>query len=289
MPSEKVFHIRVNRSKVKKVLSKIERKKVKKNKSKLITLLRMTSSDMSGLHDLEVIDTPAAGAGTGAVDITTNTQSQNHGFTVENSVRLNVFGLLPEKNNTDTHDIPKEKNKYNKNENISIKTTGSSTIFCSDLKRFYSYSHEKGEKNTIIVVKYDQIDTKKIVKRIYEIDYNEKCHKHLFGNLPKEEIIKYIDSVKSIPTNVKGDEAKKIFNYLEEKKKLKEKYTHKIQINPKVDSRQSRVQCSIVNFEETLKDFIIYKSSDDNRNLLRGNKIIDSVESGRRKRNKKNK
>ena len=36
-------------------------------------------------------------------------QSQKHGFDIENSVRL-VFGIAEESNNTDTHDIPKNKN-----------------------------------------------------------------------------------------------------------------------------------------------------------------------------------
>ena len=214
-------------------------------------------------------------------------QSQKHGFTFENSTREQIFDLPNEKNNTDKHDIPKHKNKYNKNENCSIKTTGSETICCSDILRFYDYDFN--ENNTIIVIKYKQTETEKIVQSIYEIDYNIECHKVLFGNLPKEVIEKYVENVKSIPRHIKGDEAKKIFNYLEEKKELKKKYTNIIQINPKVDSSQSRVQCSIPNFEETLKDFIKYKSTSDKSNFIRGKQIIHKIESNKRTRHNKTK
>ena len=61
---------------------------------------------------------------------------------------------------------------------------------------------------------------------------------------------------KNIPNNVKGLEAKKIYDYLVEKNKLKKIYNNIIQINPKVDSKQSRVQCSISNFEKVLQSFI---------------------------------
>ena len=98
-----------------------------------------------------------------------STQSQNHGFIFENSIRKNVFNLPIESNNTDIHDIPKEKNKFNSNENCSIKTTGSDKIFCSDILRFFNYDFN--EKNTIIVIAYKQTDTHKIIENIYEIDY----------------------------------------------------------------------------------------------------------------------
>ena len=214
-----------------------------------------------------------------------SSQSQKHGFTYENNIRSIIFDLPLEKNNTDTHDIHKDKNKYNTNENCSIKTTGTNTICCSDILRFYNYDFEK--KNTIIVVSYKQTDVHKIIKHIYEIDYNKKCHELLFGNLPKKEIEKYINGVKSIPTNVKGKDAKNIFNYLVEKTKLKKLYNNIIQISPKVDHTQSRVQCAIPNFEKNLKEFITYKSSSDTPNIIRGKEIPLSIESGTRKRNTK--
>lgn len=210
------------------------------------------------------------------------TQSQNHGFKFENSVREKVFDLQGEMNNTETHDIPKHKNNYDENENCSIKTTGSGTICCGDLLRFYNYNFQ--ERNTIIVIKYKQTHTEKVIENIYEIDYNAECHKLLFGNLPLEVIKQYVECVKAIPSNIKGKEAKKIFDYLVEKKKIKTEYTNIIQINPKVDGSQSRVQCAITNFEINLKDFIKYKSCPNTPNLLRGKDIVAKITSGKRQR-----
>jgi hypothetical protein len=211
-----------------------------------------------------------------------NTQSQSHGFTFENSVRVDAFDLPGESNNTDIHDIPKVKNKHDSNENCSIKATGSGTICCGDILRFYDYDF--GEKNTILVIKYKQHDEVKVVETIYEIDYSRECHHHLFGNLPREVIEQYVTNVKRIPGKVKGADAKKIFSYLVEKKQINKNYTNLIQINPKVDGRQSRVQCSIPNFETALTPFIMYQSSSETPNLLRGKEIVAIVKSSRRKR-----
>lgn len=211
-------------------------------------------------------------------------QSQKHGFTFENEIRTKVFKLDPEVNDRNIHDIPHEKNKLVSNENISIKTTGSDIIHCGDISRFYKYDFNK--RNIMIIIKYIQDKEYKTIKNIYEIDYNSECHKMLFGNLPEDELYSYVKNVKSIPTNVKGDDAKKIYNYLDEKKKLSKKYNNIIQINPKVDSKQSRVQCSIKNFEDTLKQFIIYKSPIDCPNIIRDIPIIKSIYSNKRHRNK---
>ena len=67
-------------------------------------------------------------------------QSQKYGFIIENYIRENVFDIESQKNDINIHDIPKEKNKLNENENCSIKTTGSNTICCGDLLRFYNYN-----------------------------------------------------------------------------------------------------------------------------------------------------
>jgi hypothetical protein len=212
-------------------------------------------------------------------------QSQKHGFVFENSVRSDVFNLSPDVNNTDIHDIPKHINHFNNNENCSIKTTGSNVIYCGDILRFYDYKFD--EKNTIIVIKYKQTLTQKIVTSVYEIDYNKSCHKLLFGNLTRDILEKYVSGVKSIPTNVKGQEAKKIYNYLFEKKRMSKTYNHQIQINPKVSRTQSRVQCSISRFEKTLKKFITYKSRAHSPNILRDKQIVYMIESPKRSRKSK--
>ena len=136
-----------------------------------------------------------------------------------------------------------------------------------DILRFYNYNFN--EAHTTTVVQYNQVDNTNEIKCIFEIEYNKECHELLFGNLPESEIQTYVEGVKKIPKNVKGEEAKQIYNYLEEKKKMSTMYTNKIQISPKVVDSQSRVQCRINNFEDTLKDFITYKSSPNKPNCQR--------------------
>lgn len=212
-------------------------------------------------------------------------QSQKHGFVFENEIREKVFNLCHHSNDTNVHDIPCDQNTMNPNENISIKATGSNTIFCGDILRFFDYDFSK--INTIICIRYSQMKDFKIIKNIYEINYNQDCHDMLYGNMPREIIENYVNGVKSIPRNVKGEEAKSIFNYLDEKKRIQSQYSCKIQINPKVDSSQSRVQCSITNFETTLEKFIIYKSDRLYPNRIRGKDICLSIPSGRRERKSK--
>ena len=212
--------------------------------------------------------------------------SQLHGFIIENDIKENVFGLEYEKNNTDRHDIPKEKNKYDENENCSIKTTGSNTIDCSDI--FSIYSYDFNDKNTIIVYKYKQIDGNyKKLENIYEINYNKECHKRLFGDLPIDVLKEYVDLVKSIQKKINKDELKKYSrHYLAVKEKIQTEYNMKIRISPKVDSKsQRRVQCSIPDFPNLLKDFIVYKSDSEKPNMLRGKEIVLQFLSPKRIRN----
>ena len=211
-------------------------------------------------------------------------QSQNHGFMFENYIKFYVFGIEEtSRNDTNIHDIPASKNKFNKKENVSIKATCSEQIFCGDLLRFFSYDFDSYE-HTLLVIQYKQVNNLKTIQAIYEINYSKECHKILFGNLHLDVLENYVNNVKSIPSTTKGDAANEIFNYLAEKKKLKSQYTFNIQINPKVDSQQSRVQCSIPHFEVLLKDFITYKSSPEKPNLVRNIEIVQSLTSPPRQR-----
>ena len=212
------------------------------------------------------------------------TQSQKHGFTWENDIRKNVFKINCESNNTDKYDIPYYKNKLNPNENISIKTTGSGNICGGDILRIYDYDFEK--VNTIIVIEYNQEENKKVVKKIYEINYNKKCHKLFFGSISRNEIRDYVNNIKNIPKNIKGNEAE--FKYKVEKNSLQEKMGF-LQINPKVDSKtQRRVQCSF-NIKMFPKEFVKYESTVENPNIIRGKEINMSINSNKRKRGGNNK
>ena len=209
-------------------------------------------------------------------------QSQSHGFQWENIIRALVFGIPSESNNTDTHDIPSEKNKFDSNENISIKSTGCLTIECGDILRFFNYNMKK--KNTIICVKYEQIQDTKVINKIYEINYNEEMHNYLFGTITKEELMEYVNFIKSIKSGKCDKETNE--KYISEKERLQKNHNMKINISPKVDGKsQRRVQCSIPKFDNNLEKFITYTSSNDKPNLIRDIEIPLSIISKPRTRN----
>ena len=144
-------------------------------------------------------------------------QSQKHGFNFENEIKTKVFGLQPTSNDTDTHDVNCGLNKYDNNENVSIKISGGNNIDCADIIRFYSYDFS--QKNTIIAGFYTQItSTEKKITSIIELDYNEKLHNILFGGITLDELNEYVNLVKSIPHGKNTDKT-----YLQLKKNLQKK------------------------------------------------------------------
>ena len=62
----------------------------------------------------------------------------------------------------------------------------------------------------------------------------------------------------------------------------------RINISPKVDSKsQRRVQCSIPKFNDSLKNYITYSSTNDRPNVIRDIEIPLSIISKTRTRNSK--
>tara|TARA_Y100001958_G_scaffold93013_1_gene63485 strand:+ start:12894 stop:13739 length:846 start_codon:yes stop_codon:yes gene_type:complete len=206
-------------------------------------------------------------------------QSQAHGFTWENDVRR-VFGLGEESNNTDIHDIPCEKNKFNAHENISIKVAGGSSIDCGDWIRMFNNGLDRSSSLTMIIIHYKQQGHQKVIRAIYEVDYNEECHKMLFGTLSLDDINAYDTHIKAIPSGEPGPDTRN--QYITMKNDLQKRHRMQCNISPKVDSHnQRRVQCSIPHFTTTLQKFITYDSTRDANavNMLRGGKISSSIAS----------
>ena len=208
-------------------------------------------------------------------------QSQKHGFLFENEIRSKVFKLDTVSNDTKKYDIDCKENIYNPNENISIKTTGSNNIDCGDILRFFN--RDIDIKTTMIIGFYRQVNQyiKQIID-IVEVDYNDKLHRILFGDITLDEISKYVASVKSIPIG-------KVTNkdYIAVKNDLQKKYNMYIRISPKVDSKnQRRVQCSIPKIQELLKMYpeLIINRTIDGVLIVRGIQIDGKISSQRRKR-----
>ena len=213
------------------------------------------------------------------------TQSQGHGLFWDSEIRENIFGLKSCKNDTKKYDIDYYENKFNENENISIKTSSTNGFGCCDILRFYNGDFDK--KYTIILLKYRQDGNFKKIKQIIEIDYSEELRNYLFGTVTESILIDYVEFVKSIPPGKVSDEVKKEYKYL--KKKLQKEHNMIININPKVDSKnQRRVQCSVLNLDLIIEKFPHFLISKNTGAEIRGISISEKIQSLSRKRNKKN-
>jgi len=206
-------------------------------------------------------------------------QSQSHGLFWDSEIREKVFGLSACINDTTKYDISCEQNKFNCDENISIKTSGNNNIDCGDILRFYDIDISK--KITIILIRYKQVNNKKQINEILEIDYNEKLKNILFGNIPKKLLEEYVKYIKSIKSGNVSNEIKKM--YKDCKIKMQNEYNMYINISPKVDSKnQRRVQCSIPKIDQLFEKYPEFIISRNIESFVRGVKITEIIESSPR-------
>jgi hypothetical protein len=209
------------------------------------------------------------------------TQSQSHGLFWDNEIREKVFSLPPCKNDTKKYDIECIENKFNTEENISIKTTASNNIDCGDILRFYNGDFTK--KYTIILLRYIQLDNVKKIKEIIEINYNEELRNYLFGTITEDMLKQYVETIKKIPPGKASNTTKNAYKIL--KNKLQQEYGMHINISPKVDSKnQRRVQCSIPKIDALLELFPQNVISRTCENIIRGTAITAIINSARRLR-----
>lgn len=203
-------------------------------------------------------------------------ENQHHGFAWENDIKTKVFLLDPSIDYTATHDIPKEQNRFDHNENVSLKTTGRTTVDLGDAQRVFSYLAT--EIHTMFVVKYaQQDDTHKVLNGIYEMDLSQRDI--LWGSITATDIQELNALIRSVPVGQRTPPA------VIAKKKEMNARSGVIKFNPKIDSKnQRRLQCSIPKFAECLP---ILKSSTTDP-VLRGIPISSSIVSGRRVRNSRN-
>jgi len=209
-------------------------------------------------------------------------QSQRHGFVFENDIRTKVFKLDTVDNDTNKHDIPKDKNIFDSNENISIKMTGKNDISCGDILRFYDYRFD--EKNTMIVGKYSQKENEKKIEKIFEINYDQKMRDVLFGSVSRDELASYVSMIKALQHGKISKTTRE--HFIKNKKDIETKHDMKIQISPKVDSKnQRRVQCRIPNITDLMS--ILPDNFTITVDTVRGVKIQTTMCSGKRIRHSK--
>jgi hypothetical protein len=203
--------------------------------------------------------------------------SQQHGFDFQKIIENQVFGLTNlEQSYTAIHDIPKERNNLNPNENVSIKVTGTNSIGMGDPLRIYDYPST--EKHTALVIYYQQIGDRKVVKRTTEFSLDDKTS--LFGDIKREEIENLVHQIKSVPVGIPIGELnshrKRINNITKEISKRSA-----IKFNSKIDSKnQRRLQCTITSIPPS-----ILLHSEDSA-IFRGIQFTDHVVSGTRIRHR---
>jgi hypothetical protein len=212
------------------------------------------------------------------------TQSQSHGLFWDNEIRVHVFGLNKCINDTKKYDIDYFENKFDPNENVSIKTSSNNNIDCADIIRFFNGDFTK--KYTIILVRYNQKEQYKCIKEIIEINYTIELRNYLFGTITEEILQEYVNFIKSIPVGKVSDEIKN--EYKNKKILLQRLHNMYINISPKLDSKtQRRVQCSIPKIDKLIETFPNIVISRTTEPLVRNIQITSKIFSIARIRNVK--
>lgn len=213
-------------------------------------------------------------------------ESQGHGKAWEIDIQKKIYLIDKKYDNTQKYDIPKEDNNLHK-KNVSIKTSCSMSIDMADIMRLL-----KSENLDVVCVIYKQI-TPKIKEAIKTVVFDfDEFKETLIKDLKKcnytpEEWLKKIDDydnyVKNLPKEYYPNSKKlprKEKEHLIKKKSLCEGLKY-FQVNPKIDSKQQRVQCSI-----NLNKLNITKTITDG-GILFGKEYTKIIISSPRKRNNK--
>lgn len=204
-------------------------------------------------------------------------ESQLHGFTWENEVKRKVFNMDTSVDYTAAHDIPKEFNCMNCNENISIKTTGSATLCMGDPLRIWDYSDD--ETNTGMVLRYQQDGGVKRLARTHEITLNNRVL--LWGSVTREDIAALDALVRSMPRGRRDAGIDAAISTM--KKELNAK-SGIVRFNPKIDSKnQRRLQCTIPNYEAA--EGLVTLTTEGP--VIRGVSITEVIDSTPRVRNRR--
>ena len=204
-------------------------------------------------------------------------ENQQHGFLWEAMIKTLVFLLAGPDPYTAVHDVDRCRNRFDPNENVSIKTTGSDTLCMGDALRVFTY--EPGVAHTCIAVRYEQDADRKNLKNVYELDLMQR--ELLWGSVTKEDVEELDRLVRSMPN---GQRVPEIDRAIKQKKKELNAKSGAIKFNPKIDSKtQRRLQCSIPKFH-TYPSLIKSATAEP---LVRGVQIAAFVLSGRRVRNRR--
>ena len=221
---------------------------------------------------------------------TPRTEVQAHGKIWEIDILVNVYGADAEKikksGYTDIYDLKAEDNKLD-DCNLSVKTTGSGTVYMGDCLRIYN-SVSSAQPYHLVVINYSQRGSFKHVTKIQEFDMTGLKH-DLFGTLTLEQITQLASAVKAIPQkrSPTPDERKALYDL----KKILQPQSGIIGLDIKCNSTQSRLQCSISSgrFKGLLAKYPDRIIATSNTNEFRSGSIREFIPSEIRKLKKKDK
>jgi hypothetical protein len=209
---------------------------------------------------------------------------QGHGFSWEKDIIKNVYGATQEElatiKYTSKMDLPASLNHLD-GVNLSVKTTGRFNCVCmADALRIFD-EVSSGDPFHMVVIHYTQDGDVKHVTTITEVDLTHSVTV-LFGDVQRSQIEALVEAVKKVPQKRKPteEEYKAIYDVRNEIQKV----SGAIHFDPKVNSQQSRLQCSFNHFDTFLEQNpsrVVAKSSSPGCEF-RGGRICPSVTSGRR-------
>jgi hypothetical protein len=209
---------------------------------------------------------------------------QAHGFTWEEELKSNVYGMTLEECKSQTYtggnDVPATCN-HKDGCNVSIKVTGSPNAVCmADCLRVYD-AVSSGEIFHLTVVTYKQNDARKTkcVQSIVEVDLTNATSL-LFGTLTRAQIEALDKLIKAVPAKRKPTEEER--NAIYALRDTLQEQCKAIHLDPKCNSQQSRLQCSFNRFVQFIKDHPERCIAQSDSNEFRGGKITCEIVSGRR-------
>ena len=212
------------------------------------------------------------------------TEVQSHGFTWEKDLLHNVYGMTDAEkaqiSYTERFDLPARFNHLEP-ANISVKCIGEKNAICmGDALRVYD---EVSNEDIIhlTVVHYKQVGETKEVASIKELNLT-KSKDLLFGSLTREQIQELDRLIKAVPQKRAPTDDEKAA--IKAKQAELNRLTGFLQFNPKVNTQQSRLQCSF-----SCKSFQSFLTKNPERivaqsisTLFRGSLISAVIQSSRR-------
>lgn len=200
---------------------------------------------------------------------------QRHGFHWEKQIVAAITGKKSFSfGYTSKYDLPADQNP--EGVNVSVKTTGSNTVFLADAVRFYE---SLSEETNMVVIQYKQDHGVKKLTKITELKLRG-TQNLLFGQVTKEELVQLSDLIKKVPQKRKPTMAERQLIY--ELRDSLQQRCGRVHLDVKCNSTQSRLQCSLSGFDKFLsenKDIVV---SSDTSPQFRDVTINDTILSGKR-------